>query len=361
MAGPSVTNVDYGAFSTIAIIESYKLRYAVPALIRDTFFATREYVDSEIVRIDSKLGGRGLAPFVLPLENQVIGRRRPFKETYIPAPIIAPARVITPTELRGPTMGESPYNYKTPEERFAEIVVEDGEDMDDEIARTEEWMCCQCMFLGRIPIKYRNKTAINIDYGFTNTTVLAKKWTDTTSNPLTDLMAAQGALNANGYSGNIAIYAPDAWNALWANPNVQNAMKNVYPTFVPFTGLPGSSQISPAGVQRGPSFTSPVMENWIYYGTYTNTDPANPANAKAFPFVPSGCVLIGSSDVKNRIVYGMVVQIEQDDGNFHYYSSDRVPKVECNVNKNLWMQTVTSRPVPVPLDLLSWSVLSNAV
>jgi Phage major capsid protein E len=360
-AGPVVTNVDYGLFNTVTIIESYKIRYPVPALVRDTFFQTREFSDAEIVRIDSKLGGRGLAPFILPLENQVVGRRRPFKETYIPAPIIAPARVITPRELRGPQMGESIYNYKTPEERFAEIVIEDGEDMDDEIARTEEWMCCQCMFSGKIPINYRNKTNVVIDYGFTNTTVLAKKWSDPTSYPLSDLAAAQGLLNANGYSGNVAIYSPDAWNALWANPNVQNAMKNVYPPFIPYSGLPGSTQISPAGVQRGPSFTAPVMENWIYYGTFTKGDPANPGQSLATQYVPKGCVLIGSSDVKNRIVYGVVIQIEQEDGQFHYYSSDRVPKVECNVNKNFYMQTVTSRPVPVPVDLLSWAVVSNCI
>jgi hypothetical protein len=64
------TNIDYGAFNTIALIASYKTRFAVPALIRDTFFSQKEFIDSEIVRIDSKLGGRGLAPFILPLENR---------------------------------------------------------------------------------------------------------------------------------------------------------------------------------------------------------------------------------------------------------------------------------------------------
>jgi hypothetical protein len=72
-------------------------------------------------------------------------------------------------------------------------------------------------------------------------------------------------------------------------------------------------------------------------------------------------VLVGSSDVRNRIAYGMVIQIEQEDGQFHYYNLDRVPKLECNVNKNLFMQTITSRPVPIPIDLLSWAVVTGAV
>jgi hypothetical protein len=354
------SNVDYGAFTTIALIESYIQRIPVPSFIRDTFFAAREFSDSEIVRIDSKLGGRGLAPFVLPLENQVIGRRRPFKETYIPAPILAPARVITPRELSGPTMGETPYNYKTPEERFASILAEDTQDMDDEIARTEEWMCCQCMFTGEIPISYRNKTQIKLDYGFTNLTALSKPWSDPTSNPLEDLAKVQGSLNANGYSGDVAVYAPDAWNTLWANPNIKDAMKNVFPQFVPFQSLPGGTEIPWNGVQRGPGFTNPVMENWIYHATYTKDDPANVGTEKSAPYVPPGTVLVGSHDVNNRLIYGMVIQIEQEDGQFHYYQLDRVPKLECNVNKNLFMQTITSRPVPVPIDLLSWAVITGA-
>jgi hypothetical protein len=358
---PQSTNtIDYGLFNTVTVIESWKYRYPVPAFIRDTFFSASEYIDSEIVRIDSKLGGRGLAPFILPLENQVVGRRRPFKETFIPAPIIAPARVITPRELRGPTMGENIYNYKSPDERFAEIVAEDGQDMDDEIARTEEWMCCKCMFNGVIPINYRNKTNITIDYGFTNIEVLGKPWTDPSSDPLTDLTRVQGDLNSNGYSGNVAVYSPEAWTALWANPNVKDAMKNVFPQFVPFAALPGGTEIPPNGVQRGPSFTNPVMENWIYYAKFTSADTTNPGATIASPFVPPGKVLIGSNDVKNRLIYGMVIQIEQEDGQFHYYSADRVPKIECNVNKNFWMQTITSRPVPVPIDLLSWKVIENA-
>lgn len=359
-AAPVVNTIDYGMFTTQSIIESYVKRYPVPALIRDMFFSRKEYIDAEVVRIDSKLGGRGLAPFVLPLENQVVGRRRPFKETYLPAPIIAPARVITPRELRGPQMGENVYNYKSPEERFASIVTEDGQDMDDEIARTEEWMCCQCMFQGKIPINYRNKTSVMIDYGFTNTTALGTPWTDPTSNPLDDLAMVQGSLNASGYNGSIAIYSPDAWTALWKNPNVKDSMKNTYPTFIPISGLP-SGQVPPSGAQRGPSFSSPTLENWVYHATYARSNPVNPSETIAIPYVPAGCVLVGSSDIANRIVYAQVIQIEQEDGQYHYYSMDRVPKFECNVNKNFYMQTITSRPVPVPVDLLSWVVITGCV
>jgi hypothetical protein len=344
------TNVNYGSFSTIALIEAYKIRYAVPAFIRDTFFAARDYAQADVVRIDSMLGRRGLAPFILPLEGQVVGRRQPFKETFISAPIIAPARVVTLREATRPGWGETIYNFKSPEERVAAMIANDAEDMDDEIARTEEWMCCQCMFTGTIPIKYRNKTAVTIDYGFTNTTALANKWSVSTTNPLGDLANAQAAQNANGYSADIAVYSPDSWNALWNNPQVQNAMKNLS-SLTPISSYE-LGQSLPAGVQRAPSFTYPVLDNFIYSGKYT-------ANNVLTSYIPAGTTLLGSRNVNNRLIYALVTQLEQEDGQFHSYSMDRVPKFEANINKNFYMQTLTARPVPVPVDLLSWTVLTN--
>jgi hypothetical protein len=40
---------------------------------------------------------------------------------------------------------------------------------------------------------------------------------------------------------------------------------------------------------------------------------------------------------------------------------DRVPKLECNVNRNFHQLTLTSRPVPVPVDLLAWTVIKGTV
>jgi hypothetical protein len=348
-------NLEMGLFTTTTVLEGVRTRQAVPSFIRDTFFSARDFVASQAVQIDTYRGGKGLAPFVLPLEGQVVGRRLPFSRGIVEAPIIAPARVITLREAGKPGWGETPYNFKSPEERVATLIANDTQDMDDEIARTEEFMCSQCMFTGKIPINYRNKTNVEINFGFTNTTVVTPYWTDAAADPLNDLRLAQQALNANGYSGNLAIYSPEAWNALMANQKVIDSMKNAFPQFVPLSGV-SIGQRNAAGVVQGPTFTNPVMENWIYAGTY-----AKGTAQTAIPYVPKGSVLIGSTNIAHRIVYAMVTQIEQEDGQFHDYLLDRVPKIECNVNRNFYMYTLTSRPVPVPSDLLAWTVLTGTV
>jgi hypothetical protein len=341
-----------GAFTTTALIEGLRFRYPVPSFLRDMFFAGREYANGEAVQINTYRGGRGLAPFVLPLEGQVIGRRLPYKTAFVEAPIIAPAREITLRNLGAPGWNETQYNFKTPEERFAQIIAEDTQDMDDEIGRTEEYMCGGVMCDGKVIINYRNKTNIQIDYGFTNKTVLGTQWTTVGSKPLDDLRAAQQSLNADGYSGNVAVYSPSAWNALWGNQSVIDAMKNVAPQFSPISGV-AFPERNPAGVARGPDFTNPVMANWVYSGSYVK-------GGVVTPYIPNGYVIIGSSEVKNKLIYARVSQIEQSDGRFHDYLLDRVPKMEANINKNFFLYTLTSRPVPVPVDLMCWRVLTNA-
>jgi hypothetical protein len=315
------------------------------------FFSGVDYSPADVVQVDVKRGGRRLAPFVLPMEGQVIGRRRPFIRTFIEAPTLAPARIITLREVSRPFWGENSWDFHSPEQRVANMYAEDTEDMDDEIARREEWMCCQCMFNGRIQIDYRTQTSQIIDYGFTNITAVGLPWTDPASLPLNDLQLAQQGLNANGYHGNVAIYGTKAWAALWNNPSVKDLMKNI-------SGLTPISnfvmpEALPAGVSRGPSFTYPIMENYIYSGHFEMN------GVKLL--IPEDKVLIGSPDVKNRLIYAIVMQIEQSDGMWHSYMSDRVPKVEANVNKNYYMYTLTARPVPVPLDLLSWTILDKVI
>jgi hypothetical protein len=352
--------LETGVFSTTAVIEGFRQRFAVPSFIRDTFFGTKDFVDSDIVQADTYRGGKGLAPFILPLEGQVVGRRKPFTRSMVEAPIIAPARNITLREARRPGWGVNIYNYKTPEERVASIIAQDTQDMDDEIARTEEYMCAAAMCEGKIPINYRNKTSVEINYGFTNTVTLAKLWTDPTADPLADLRLVQQSLNANGYSGDVAIYSPDAWNALMSNAKVVEQLKFALPSMSALTGV-SVPEASAAGVAKAPNFNNPVLENWIYAGTYTKVTGATASTVTAVPYIPKGYVLVGSRNIKHRMVYASVTQIEQEDGQFHSYLLDRVPKIECNVNRNFYQYTLSSRPVPVPLDLLSWAVVKGTV
>ena len=352
--------LETGVFSTLTVLEGVRQRWVVPSFIRDQYFGARDYIDSDVVQVDTYKGGRGLAPFILPLEGQVVGRRRPFTRSYVEAPIIAPARTISLTDIRRPGWGETPYNYKSPEERVATLIAQDTIDMDDEIARTEEYMCASCMCEGKIPINYRNKTNVVIDYGFTNSTTVPKLWTDPTADPLGDLRLAQQGLNANGYSGDIAVYSPDAWNALMSSTKVQELIKVSLQTMTPITTI-AMSETPPSGVVQAPSFTNPAMRNWIYSGTYTKMTGATGSTLTAMPYIPKGYVILGSSNVKHRMIYAQVTQIEQSDGQFHSYMLDRVPKVECNINRNFYMYTITSRPVPLPVDLLSWQVLKGTV
>lgn len=355
--------IDLGMFTTVSVIQAIDTRWSIPAFMRDMFFSAREYTSSDFVQMDVRKGPRGLAPFILPLEAQVIGRRIPFIRRLVEAPTIAPARVISLREIRRPWWGETMYSFDSPEQRAATMLADDYRDMDEEISRTEEWMCANMMFEGKITWNVRTKTDMGvdwqtIDYGFTNITVVSLPWTDPASDPMEDLTLAQQEMNANGYAGDIAIYGTKAWNALMRNPTVRETF--LWPRFGPVNAI-GLPQALPSGVARGPSFTAPIMENYIYSGTYGTGWPLG-TTGEVKQLVPPDKVLICSSGTKHRMLYAPVTQIEQADGAWHTYGGmERVPKIESNVNKNLMMQTVTTRPIPLPIDLMSWTVLENVV
>ena len=76
--------------------------------------------------------------------------------------------------------------------RDAELLVIDQQELDNSISRTENWMCSQVLFIGKVQCKDGDTGEIvaEIDYGPISKTVLTKFWSDTTSKPLDDLKAA---------------------------------------------------------------------------------------------------------------------------------------------------------------------------
>jgi Phage major capsid protein E len=342
----AVSEVLTQQLTTAAVIATFQYRVPVPAFFRDNFFGSKVFTDAETVIVDTKKGGKRLAPAVLPLEGSVVERREPFKRAAVEMPIFAPSRQITLREATTPGMGETLYNYRTIEQRIADMLASDEMEMDDEISRTEEWMAAQLLFTGQIPINYRTKTDVVIDYGFTNTLAPSGAWTGA-GLPLQDLRGAQNNLASNSYAGDIAVMGPQTMDKFMNNQSVLDTMKN-WPSLQTIATLPGTPQYN--GVTPGPRLISPAMQLYSYAATYTN-------DRTVTPMVPEGYCLVIGAGVQNKMAYGLVTQIEQEDNWWHYYSLERVPKLEVNVNKNFLAFILTSRPLPIPMDVMSWALI----
>ena len=106
--------------------------------------------------------------------------------------------------------------------RDAELLVIDQQELDASISRTENWMCSQVLFIGKVQCKDGDTGEIvaELDYGPISKTVLAKFWSDTTSKPLDDLKAAQRLVSgACGFTANMIVMGRLAGDAFEANPD----------------------------------------------------------------------------------------------------------------------------------------------
>jgi len=157
--------------------------------LRNKLFSTQVTSPTDQVALDYYNGTTRLAPFVARLKKGIAVPRERVKTSFFSPPFIKPVRPLSADDLFYRSMGVSAYSNVNAEQREANLLAEDWQDLDLRISRTEEWMVSQCLFTGAITCLDGddNKPVAKISYGTISQTVVAKPWTDPTSNPLNDL------------------------------------------------------------------------------------------------------------------------------------------------------------------------------
>ena len=124
----------------------------VHTFIKDTFFRNVETFDTQKIDVDFKKGNRALAPFVHKKIGGVTVDNLGYETNTYEPPLVAPNKITTVDDILKRSPGESLYNGKSPNQRAVEKMQRDFTELDEMITRREEWMCCQALFTGKIPI-----------------------------------------------------------------------------------------------------------------------------------------------------------------------------------------------------------------
>lgn len=172
----------------------------VRTFIRDTFFRNVETFNTRKIDVDIKKGKRQLAPFVHPkIGSETIPNSGYQTNTYEP-PLLAPDKLTTIDDILTRSPGEALYNGKSPKRRAVEKMQEDFRELDETITRREEWMCCQALFMGKIPVIGKG-LSYEIDFNFTNTEILSgeKKWGKSAAVPLNDVSRWKEKVQKTGF------------------------------------------------------------------------------------------------------------------------------------------------------------------
>lgn len=322
----------------------------VRTFIRDTFFRNVETFDTKKIDVDMKKGNRQLAPFVHPkIGGKTIPNSGYQTRTYEP-PLVAPDKITTIDDILKRRAGESLYNGKSPNQRAVEKMQEDFRELDETITRREEWMCCQTLFTGKIPVVGE---ALNyeIDFNFTNTETLTstKQWGKTAATPLEDIDRWKTKVQKTGFvNTNICLMGKKACAEFLKNPDVQKMLDiRRYELAV----------IKPAELPNGATYIGTLAKDNIDIYTYNEwflddwTDPKLPEEK---PLVPENGVFMLSTEANYSMYYGAVPVVDEEGKEIGIAEGSRIPDQWVERKPPRRFLQLSAAPLPVPHEVDAW-------
>lgn len=319
--------------------------------LRDTFFKNIETSPNQVVDVDFKKGNRKLAPFVHEkIGGKVVENSGYQTETFRP-PLVAPNKVTTAFDLEKRSPGEGIYTSKTPQERGAEKLVEDLAELEEMIARREEFMCGQALFTGKIDIVGEGVDRV-IDFGFTNKETLSgtDAWTDSNSNPIADIKRWKRQVQKTGHvNPDVVIMSTDVVDAFVNHDKVQKLL-NIRNLNI---GEVKTAKELPNGVSYVGTLNG-VGVDIFEYNEYYLDDFTDEEKPELKPIVPEGTVSLLSTAARYSMVYAAVT-IAEDDA-LVTYEAQRVPETWVEKKPARQLVALSSKPLPIPHEVDSWFV-----
>lgn len=335
-------------YSTKTMLSSINQMLPVYTFFRDTFFPNTVTSPTEEVEVDYKKGKRKMAPFVAPRRGGVVVTRDGFTTKSYKVPKIAPVRIMTADDLSRRSMGENPYSAKDPEDRAKELLATDMIELDDMITRREEWMCREVMLNGKVLMEGEGFEQ-QVDYKFTNRITLTgnAKWTNEASDPLADLKdERKRIIKKCGKAPNILVFSSDAIDIFVNHPKVKDKLDNRRMNY---------GNIEPTIKNDAITFYGKLPELGVEIYSYDEWFLDDEDNE--VPMMPEKTVIFASKGQHKRL-YGAVRQIENKE--FVVIQGERVPKSWVDDENEVRKIRITSKPLPCPDDVDSWSVIKIA-
>lgn len=327
----------------------------VHTFIRDTFFRHVETFHTVKIDVDFKKGSRVLAPFVHKKIGGVTVPNSGYTTSTYEPPLIAPNKITTIDDILARSPGESLYNGKTPNQRAVEKMQSDFSELDEMITRREEWMCCQALFTGKIPILDTDGKEIQeeIDFNFTNKTVLksAENWKNTTGGKLKQLKAWKKTAQEKGFVNcNICLMGDEALECFLADEEVQK-MLDIRSYDI--------AEIKPKELPNGATYIGTIRkENIDIYGynaLYLDnwTDKKKPVNK---PLLPTNIVALLSTQARYSMYYGAIGITDENKKIIAVAEGQRVPEQWVERNPARRFLQLNSAPLSVPHEVDSWYI-----
>lgn len=324
----------------------------VKTFIRDTFFRNVQTFDTKKIDVDIKKGNRQLAPFVHPkIGSETMANSGYQTETYEP-PLLAPDKITTIDDILKRRPGESLYNGKSPNQRAVEKMQEDFAELDETITRREEWMCCQALFTGKIPVIGKGLN-YEIDFNFTNTESLSgtKQWGKSAAEPLEDIERWKEQVQKTGFvNTNVCLMGKKACAEFLKNEQVQKMLDiRRYELAV----------IKPRELPNGATYIGTLAKDNIDVYTYSEwflDDWSAPGEKEEKPLVPENMVAMLSTEAVYSMYYGAVPTVDERGKEIGVAEGTRIPDQWVKRRPPRRFLGLSAAPLPVPHEVDAWFV-----
>ena len=327
----------------------------VHTFIKSTFFRNVETFDTQKIDVDFKKGNRQLAPFVHKKIGGVTIDNEGYETNTYEPPLVAPNKITTVDDILKRTPGESLYGGKSPNQRAVEKMQRDFTELDEMITRREEWMCCQALFTGKIPIldKDGKELQAEIDFQFTNKVTLSgvNAWNKKTGGKIKQLKEWRKQVQKTGFVNcNICIMGDEALEAFIMDEEVQKLLDVerydlavIKPRELP-NGVTYIGTIQGEGMDIY-SYNEWFLDNW--------TDKDKPENK---PLVPTNAVALLSTEANYSMYYGGVGVVDESGKTIAVVEGSRIPEQWVERRPPRRFLQLNSAPLCVPHEVDSWYV-----
>jgi Phage major capsid protein E len=329
------------------LMEYWKLAYPAPSFIRDNLFQTVKTSNAKTLAVDYYKDSMKLAPWVSPISmGRVVNREKYRTHAWDPPPL-KPVRTMHPEDMWDRIAGEA-FGSPDPQAREATALIEDMQDLDNLIARTEELLCCQCITTGHVTcysIEGDERLPLaELEYEIEPRVLVSPTWDDGAADPLSDLRVAMRALSARaGAQCDFIVMGSAASDAFETNQHVIDGYDKYWikpGELRPEERLWG---VTVLGSHRGITLHS--------YGLTYEDD----LTGDMIPFMPDNLVLLAARGARSGVLGYAGVWMENDDGHHELFEGTRIWKTYFK--DEVRHLRCISKPLPIPFNSKSWLIM----
>lgn len=335
-----------------SFIAAVKEEKPFSTFLRDRYFKFKAAFTTDEVLVEFKDGNKKRAPFVAPRVGGVTVKREGYRaNTFAPA-YIAPKRTLTIDELKKKRFGESYYANLTPEDRESEIILDDTNELDEMISRTEEWMASQLLLNAACVVNEKTEDPdIEIEKeivfhdGDVNDWIytVSKNWDDPDADIIGDLAAMARYQKSLGVQATELLVDAVAGSAILNNAKIQKLLDNrnfnvgTVDLALKEYGVALLAQLNCEGH---------LIDILQYVDGYENDE------GNITPYIPYGTVVLLAPDC-GETLYGAVTQLEEDK-EWHTYGEKRVPLMLTSTANQSKELRLASAPLLKPVRRHAW-------